>query len=132
MKSPPKTKLVEIAEEFNLKLILVFGSQVLGQTHKESDVDLAFLPEKNLSFEDEILLNTKFCGLFRTDRVDTVNLKKAHPLLLKQVLDNCQILFQKNPQVFSIFEAQVLQKYEEAKPLFEMRHEKLKELVKTL
>lgn len=124
-------KIEKLAREFDLSLILLFGSQASGATHLESDVDLAILPEDELSAEEEIELNTKFCNLLQTDRVDTVNLKKASPLLLKQVLDNCKILFQKNPQVFSRFEARTLRKYQEAKPLFEMRHEKLKQSIKT-
>lgn len=127
----PDQKIKKLARKFNLSLILLFGSQASGKTHSESDVDLAILPKDELSAKKEIGLNTEFCNLLKTDRVDTVNLKKASPLLLKQVLDNCKILFQKNPQVFSRFEARTLRKYQEAKPLFEMRHEKLKQSTET-
>lgn len=132
MKLPPREEIKKIAKKYNLKLILLFGSRVKGKTHKESDVDLAFLPEEKISFRQGILLNTEFCNIFGTDRIDTVNLREANPLLLKQILDNCRVLFQKSPQIFSIFEAQVLQKYQEAAPLFKMREEKLKELIKSL
>lgn len=124
-----KQKIKELAQKYNLKLILLFGSQALKKTHRESDVDLAFLSGENLSFEEETLLNTEFCGILKTDRVDTVNLRKAPPLLLKEILDNCRILYRKEKLDFSFFEALVLQKYFEAKPLFQFRHEKLKRLI---
>lgn len=126
-----KRKIEELTKKYNLKLILLFGSQVLRKTHKESDVDLAFLSGRNLSFEEEILLNTEFCPIFKTDKVDTVNLRMAPPLLLKEILDNHKILYQKNPLDFSIFEVLVLQKYSEAKPLFEITHEGLEKIIKS-
>jgi predicted nucleotidyltransferase len=128
-----KQKIASLAEEFNLKLVLLFGSQASQRAHRESDVDFGVLPEKSLSFEEEILLNTKLSGLFQDKKIiDLVNLKKAPPLLLKQILDNHKILYQKNSLDFSNFEALVLQKYREATPLFEMRHEKLEKLAKSL
>lgn len=131
MKLPPQTKLVEIAKEFNLKLILLFGSRVLGQTHKESDVDLAFLPEKDLSFEDEISLNTKFCDLFKTDRVDTVNLRKANPLLRHEVSKNCQLLYGKKEILFE-FKAFAFSDYIFHQPLFELEDFLIKKRQKLL
>lgn len=100
MKVPPKERIVKVAKKFNLKLILLFGSQAERKTHKESDVDLAFLPEKKLSFEQEILLNTEFCNIFGTDRVDTVNLKRAGPLLLREIINNYKILYEKEKGIF--------------------------------
>lgn len=128
-----KERIKELAKEFNLKLVLLFGSVASRETHQESDVDFAVLPEKDLSFEEEIMLNTKLSGLFQDKKIiDLVNLRRAHPLLLKQVLDNHQILYQKEPLVFPNFEVQVLQKYREAEPLFRIRKEKIKKFVESI
>ena len=40
----------EVAKKYDVSLIVLFGSQAKGNTHKHSDTDVAFLPNKNLSF----------------------------------------------------------------------------------
>lgn len=122
-------KIIELAKEFDLKLILLFGSYASGHANRDSDVDLAYSSSKKLSFEDEILINTEFCNIFQTDRVDTVNLKTAHPLLLNQILENNKIIYEEASVYYSIFEASTLQKYKEAEPLFEMTHEHLEKAI---
>ncbi len=128
-----KKQAEQLADTFNLKLVLLFGSQAEEHTHEESDLDIAVLPAGEFSPHDEIMLNTKLSGL-NADRVhvDTVNLKKAPPLLLKKILDNCRVLYQEDPVVFHDLEAQAIRKYHEAKPLFEMRREKIDTFAKSV
>ena len=125
-------KIMELAKEFDLKLILLFGSHASGHANRDSDVDLAYSSSKKLSFKDEILINTEFCNILQTNRVDTVNLKTAHPLLLNQILENNKIIYEESSVYYSIFEALTLQKYKEAEPLFEMKNEQLKKFVESL
>ncbi|HDK81390.1 MAG TPA: nucleotidyltransferase domain-containing protein, partial [Nitrospirae bacterium] len=44
-----KPEVRKIAEKYRLPLVLLFGSQVSGRTHPQSDVDIAFLSEKRMS-----------------------------------------------------------------------------------
>lgn len=46
-------QLNKVLERHDVSLAYVFGSQVTGKQHRESDVDLAVVPENSLS-EDEI------------------------------------------------------------------------------
>jgi len=119
MKMPLREKLLEIIKKYDLKLLLLFGSQANGQIHKESDVDLAFLSEKKLSFKDEILLNTEFCNIFRTNRVDTVDLKKADPLLKHEIAKNYQLLYGTKEDLFE-FKALAFKNYINHLPLLEL------------
>lgn len=115
-----KEKIKELAKEFDLKLVLLFGSQVLEKTHSESDVDFAVLPEKNLSFEEEILLNTKLSGLFQDEKIiDLVNLKKANPLLKQEIAKNCLLLYGKEEDFFD-FKAAAFKDYINHLPLLEL------------
>lgn len=113
----------KIAEKYDLKLVLLFGSRVKGNLHHESDFDISFLPAKKLTFEEETNLNYEFTNVFGSDRVDTVNLKSAPPLLLKQIIDNCFVLYENRPTVFSYFEAYARQRYQEAVPLFKIHRD---------
>ncbi len=126
-KIPTKEQAEQLAEAFNLKLVLLFGSQTERHTHDESDLDIAVLPAGEFTPQDEIMLNTKLSGLNMDQvHVDTVNLKKAPPLLLKQIIDNCRVLYQEDQTVFSEMEAQAMKRYQDAKPLFELLDERVR------
>lgn len=115
-------KIKEIAKRYHLKLILLFGSQVKQKfLHKESDIDIAFLPSKELDFEKEYHLNYEFTNIFSTDRVDTVNLRKAPPLLLKQIFQNHKILFCDDLKTYYRYRIYAFRLFIEAVPLFKLR-----------
>ena len=124
-----KQKIKELAQKYNLKLALIFGSQVLGQLNTESDIDVAFLSENKLSAEKDCYLNYEFTNIFKNDRVDTVDLKLASPLLLKEIIGNCQIIYQSDALIFDYFEVYVLQRFREAKPLFKLHQEAIRRFV---
>ena len=125
-----KEQIKEISDKYNLKLVLLFGSQASGRRiHKESDIDIAFLPVKKLSPEEEYFLNYDLTNIFRTDKIDTVNLKNTPPLLMKEIIDNCQIIYESEPMVFDYFDAYVRQRYREAAPLFKLHRESIRRFV---
>lgn len=113
-----KDRIDQIAQRYDLKMILLFGSQADGTARRDSDVDVAVLPEDNLTFEQELFLNTDLMNIL--GNVDMTNLRKASPLLMKQVVDNCQILYEKENTVFNTFELYTINRYVENKPLFEI------------
>ncbi|HBV01769.1 MAG TPA: hypothetical protein DEF00_05325 [Candidatus Taylorbacteria bacterium] len=121
-----KNRIAEIAVRYHFSLVVLFGSQATGFTHKESDVDVAFLSENKMSFEDEVSLNTDLTEVFKNDKVSTVNFRKAPPLLLKQIVQNAKVLYEKTPHLFDDMLLYALRTYEEAEPLFRLREEYLK------
>ncbi len=122
-----KQKIREIAKQYRLKLVLLFGSQSENRTHEESDFDIAYLPDKPLGFEDEYRLNYEFTNVFQVDRVDTVDLGKASPLLLYAIFRSPQALFQENELIFPLYQTYAFKKYIEAGPLYEEKFRRLKE-----
>lgn len=119
-----KQKIAEIAEKYQLKLVLLFGSQSSGRIHKESDFDIAYLPTKNLKFDEENYLNYEFTNIFQNDRVDTVDIRKAPPLLLYAIFQNCLVLFKEDDLVFPVYKAYAFKKYIEARPFLEKAFKK--------
>ncbi len=116
-----KPKIAELAKKYGLTLVVLFGSQATGQTHKESDVDVAYMSEKKLSFDDEALLNFNMTEIFHNDKVSLVNMKTASPLLLKQVVTDAVVLYERTPHLFIEMFLYALRVYEEARPIFELR-----------
>ena len=116
-----KQKIQEVAKKYGLKLILLFGSQVTGKIHKESDFDIAYLPKKNLSYDDKIDINFQFTLIFPQERyrVDTVNIKKVKPLLLYGIFRKCQVLYAQDDLIFPTYRVYAFRKYMEIKPFLE-------------
>lgn len=114
-------KIEGIAKKYRLKLVLLFGSRVDGKmVHAESDYDIAYLPEKSFDFEKECYLNFEFTNAMPSDNVDTVDLRKAPPLLMKHIINRYQILYEEERNIFNEFEVYAIKRYFEAKPLFKM------------
>ncbi len=116
-----KPKIAELAKRYGLTLVVLFGSQVTGKTHRESDVDVAYMSERKLSFDDEAFLNFNLTEIFHNDKVSLVNMKAASPLLLKQVVTNAVVLHERTPHLFVEMFLYGLRIYEEAQPIFELR-----------
>lgn len=125
-----KLAVQKLAEENGLSLVLLFGSRATGKTHKESDVDIGYLPEQPLSIKDEIHLNYELTLIFGTDHVDTVNLRHASALLLREITDQAVVLFEKTGTELDTFAIYALRRFREASPLFEIRREKLDAFLK--
>lgn len=121
----------KIAEKYGLKLILLFGSQASGDTHSESDFDIAYVSERKLSFEEECQLNFEFTENLPGDRVDTVDIKKASPLLMRSIFKNPQILYKKDGMVFPTYRSYAFKLFVEAKPLYEIKKSYLEKQLKT-
>lgn len=116
-----------VAKQYHLKLVLLFGSRSENRIHKESDFDIAYLTEKPLDFESEYHLNYEFTNVFQTDRIDTVDLRKAPPLLLYAIFHSPQVLFQENDLIFPSYQVYAFKKYIEARPLYEEKFRRLRE-----
>ena len=79
-------KIKELAGKYHLSLVLLFGSRATGKIHARSDFDVAYLSEKPLDLMDEARMLCDLMPIFRSDKIDLVNLKKAPPLLAAGVL----------------------------------------------
>lgn len=119
-----------IAKKYSLRLLLLFGSQVTGKTHKESDFDVAYLSEKELHIEDEgrlILDLMPILNISDERLINLVNIKRASPLLFYAMTSSCKLLFAENPLVFPTLRAYAFKKYIETQPLYKLREERLRE-----
>ena len=95
--------LSELANEYELKLIVLFGSQVSGRTHQESDYDIAFLSDRELSLSEQSGLGGGLMPILRIKDerlVNMVDIKTAGPLMLYSITGKGQVLFERKPSFF--------------------------------
>ena len=119
----------KMAQKYSLELLLLFGSQISGKTHKESDFDFAYLSSRRLNLDQEgQLINDLLFLIDKHDEriINLVNIKKATPLLLYAMTSQSQLLYEKEPATFAVLRAYSFKKYIETKPLYQMKAERLK------
>lgn len=126
-----RIKIEEIVSKYHLRLVLLFGSQSTDKITKESDIDIAYVPEQLLDFNQEYHLNFELTNVFQKDRVDTVDIRKATPLMMYAIFQHPQILFQNNDKIFAQYRVYAFKRYIEAKPLYEEKARRLKENIIT-
>lgn len=92
--SEQKAKIGEIAREYDLRLVLLFGSQASGQVHQRSDIDIAVMFEEAASASARRLdLIADLRGIFAGRDVDLSLINRADPLFLKKILEDCELVF---------------------------------------
>lgn len=119
----------KIVKKYSLKLLLLFGSQATGKTHKESDFDVAYLSEQELTIEEEgrfILDLMPELKIADERLINLVNIKRASPLLFHSMTSNCKVLFAEDNLIFPTLRAYALKKYMETTPLFRLKELRLR------
>ncbi len=118
-------KGIDLINRFDLKMVLLFGSQVAGVTHAHSDIDLAYISNRRLEISEESRMLIELVPLLRSKHIDLVDLRHAPPLLKKQIARKHIVLYQTQDAPVSDFVAQSFREYDEARPLRVALHEYL-------
>ncbi len=122
-----KEKIRELAPQFDLQLAVLFGSQARGRTHRDSDIDIAVQGKYGvLDFSKMIEFTTKLYSVLGTDKVKVVDIAHMSPLFRRQVSDDGILLFEKKADLFARFSMLTNHLYIEAKPLFALREQYIK------
>ncbi|MBU6431311.1 MAG: nucleotidyltransferase domain-containing protein [Patescibacteria group bacterium] len=119
-----KPRIKELAEKYGLSLMMLFGSQVTGKTHKDSDFDIAYLSDKKLSFEDEgrmIIDLVPIIGARDERLVNLSDIRKAGALLLKEIFDKHQVLFCADRNIYDSYKIFAVKNFIESRQLFDLR-----------
>ncbi|QPC48466.1 nucleotidyltransferase domain-containing protein [Mangrovibacillus cuniculi] len=99
-----------LLKKLSPSLIYIFGSQVSGYTHEESDYDVAFLSEKKLHNYDRFILSQEIASLLNKD-VDLVDLHQASTVFQVQIIMKGKLLYCGDENKKELFEMLALKKY---------------------
>jgi predicted nucleotidyltransferase len=119
----------KIARDFNLSLIVLFGSVADDVANAESDVDIAILPKTKLSFKRELSLRFLLSSRLGKE-TDLSLLDKFEPLLNAEVAQHGKLLAG-NKRAFNHFKVQAMKQYMDFEPYFKMRENNVKKLIKS-
>ncbi len=124
-----RQKIQALAEQYELTLVVLFGSQATGRTHVKSDVDIAVLSKKKLNLAKLML---EFSEVFQRDDVEVVNLGGASPTLMYVVVRDGQLLYENEPGVFLQWKLYAIWVWRDTAWLRQLRNKKLIEWARQL
>jgi predicted nucleotidyltransferase len=122
-----KKRLAPIFKDEGLKLVLLFGSAILGKVHKQSDIDIAFLFNRPV---DILSLTNRIIRLLHADNIDIVDLSRASPLLKFSVVKNGKLLYERLPGMFNEFYSLAFRMYVDTKKLRDAQEIAIKHFLK--
>ncbi len=100
--------------EFELDLLILFGSHARGVTHSESDVDLAMLRQRgSLTTHQFLDLQARLSRLIWPGEVDLVNLSRASGLLRHIACEQGVLLYEGTPGAFADFRVRAWNQYQD-------------------
>ncbi|MEX1112287.1 MAG: nucleotidyltransferase domain-containing protein [Candidatus Andersenbacteria bacterium] len=122
--------IATVAKEHGLKLIVLYGSQAAGKTHAESDVDIAVLADKELSYEEMFVIEEKIGKAINQsqDKIDLVDTRHIPPLLLYNVARKGQLVYGSASE-YEALRRQAFKQYIDARPLFKATEKFVKKYV---
>ncbi len=110
-------KFFKILQQNDVALVYLFGSEVRGVSHKESDVDIGVLFDKKVIPEDYLRLEGKLIGFFSKiypkKEINVVNLNISSPLLKQSVVLEGKLLYRRSELDQILFQIKTLRQYED-------------------
>jgi uncharacterized protein len=101
-----------------VRLVLLFGSQVTGQTHAASDVDVAVAYDQRLSLEERVAKAQALSAMLNKE-VDLIDLRDARGVLLQQILAQRKTLINRDPELYGNIIARRMNEESDLMPLYE-------------
>ncbi|MCB2355963.1 type VII toxin-antitoxin system MntA family adenylyltransferase antitoxin [Clostridium estertheticum] len=96
-----------------IKMVLLYGSQAMGNSNEKSDVDLGLLL-KNDSYDFEDIIKD-LMKVFNGNIIDVAILNHGDPVLKFEIISNYKILFCEEDEIFLEFYLNTVKQYNDTK-----------------
>lgn len=126
-----KPEIDHIARKYNLLLVILYGSQASGRTCKESDIDIAVLGTRPITFENLIDLNNEFAEIFKVKEIDVKSLHNTNSLFRYQVMSKGVLLYGKSYD-YNSFKSYAFRDYYDSQDLLRLKEVFIKKRLQNL
>ena len=89
-----------IKQQLNPDFLILFGSFAKGTTHDESDIDLAYFSEQQLSSYERFILAGELAEITKCE-VDIIDIKKIDTVFTMQIFEQGIPIYIKNENEFT-------------------------------
>ncbi|MEL7597459.1 MAG: nucleotidyltransferase domain-containing protein, partial [Clostridiaceae bacterium] len=94
-----KDNLKSLLQEYDIKLIYIFGSYAKGNNNANSDLDIAVLLNNDYDPMDKLSLIGDLTSIFKRNDIDLVILNSANSVLKHQVIKYGKLIFMENEDI---------------------------------
>lgn len=126
-----ESKAKKIAEKYNILFIIIYGSVAKGDIKEESDIDIALLGKKEISFNNLIAINNDFIDIFNNDKIDIKSLHNTNPLFRYEVTKDGMLLYG-DKEDYIRYRIYAFRSFCESKKLFNIKKEQTKKQINNL
>lgn len=102
-----KEKLIEKTSAF---LIILFGSAAAGKMRGDSDIDIAYLSDKELSEYEVFSISQELAGLMGRD-IDLIDMSKASTVFKANILGRGKIIYSTDEKKKHEFQIRTFKEY---------------------
>jgi predicted nucleotidyltransferase len=100
-----------LVNKLNAVTIFLFGSMIHGDTHSESDVDIAFICRKQQHHGFDLFLVAQELAILLQKEVDLIDLHRASTVMQIQVIQNGEILHDACPKDTALLKVKWMKEY---------------------
>ena len=117
----PVKKLTELAKEYQINLMILFGSYLTENYNENSDIDLAIqVDDINLIKTERLKILNQISALFNYHEIDLVLLNYADPLLKFNIACDGKLIYEKKSGLFNIFKVRAMSEHHDAKKFYQL------------
>lgn len=99
-----------LKKEISPWLVILFGSFVKGNFRKDSDIDIAYLSDKEISNVERFWISQEIADKLKRD-VDLVDLKSASTVLRAQIVSTGEVIYCEDNYRKDLFFLRALKEY---------------------
>lgn len=115
-------EIAKIAKNYDLDMVVLFGSQATGRTHPKSDIDIGYTSQMRLELDTRFKIETEISVLLHRGDIEFVDLRRISPVMKQIIADEGILLYEIRPGTFEAFCMYAFKLYVETKPLRELRY----------
>jgi len=115
--------IAEIAKNFGLSLVVLFGSVAAGTDRPDSDIDLGVrFKDGDPGLSRTLDVQRELSDLIREREVDLSVLNRADPFFMKKIAERCEFLYE-DPGKASAFLLLAFKRYQDHRKYLEMERD---------
>jgi predicted nucleotidyltransferase len=122
----------DIASEYDISFFVYFGSYQTDYYNEDSDIDIAFLAQKDMTAQEQLKLLEELIKYHRKSEIDLIDLRKACPILRYEVALNGRAIYEKEKGQFDKYSLFYIKQFYELKPIIEDELKAISEEIREL
>ena len=117
-------KLNQLSRAFELDLLVLFGSRAKSEEHQNSDWDIAYKKDVELTYNEMTDFFSKLSSIVDSESLDLVDVERTYdPLLLREIFLGGMCLYEKQEGLFDEEQNKAWSAYLDFEPNYKLQEE---------